>query len=103
MNMAEQILFLTLSDIYRRFRSADISRAEGDSLFREAARQFEQNSVKLDMLNRVSLNQAELWKNIETAANNYYLSGNRTPEADAFVEAVYNIKLKQKGSDNSDS
>lgn len=97
--MAEQLLFLTLSDIYRRFRSGDLSKAEGDRLFREASREFEHNAERLKLAERIIQNHAEMWKRIEMAASDYVLSGHRTQEADDFVAAVYGCKLKSKGAD----
>ena len=103
LDLAEQILYLTLSDIYRRFRLGDISPSEGDRLFKAAARDFDRNSAKVSILNRIASHQAEQWKQIEAAAAAYMMSGNRTPEADDFVEAVYQCKLKQKGIDANDT
>ena len=103
MNMAEQLLFWKLFDVYRRFRSGDISKSEGERQFRDLSREFEQNAGKLDMAERIIQNHAMLWKGIETAASDYCLSGNRTKEADAFVEAVYGVQLKPRGVDQNDN
>ena len=99
MNMAEQLLFWKLFDVYRRFRSGDISKSEGERQFRDLSREFEQNSGKLDLAERIIKNHADLWKRIEYAANQYVLSGTRTPEADDFIEAVYGCQLKPKGDE----
>ena len=101
LNMAEQVLYLTLSDIYRRFRSGDISQSEGERLIRSATSSFQSNNDNLRLSDRIIQNHAELWKRIESAASNYALSGNRTPEADAFMEAVYGCKLKGVDSDSN--
>ena len=103
MNMAEQLLFWKLFDVYRRFRSGDISKAEGERLFREASQEFGWNAERLELSERIIQNHAMLWKNIETTASAYVLSGRRTPEADAFVEAVYGVQLKPKGVDQNDN
>lgn len=103
MNLAEQVLFLTLSDVYRQFRSGDISKSEGDRLYREAAKTFEHNMARQDLADRIIQNHADLWKRVECAAADYVLSNSRTPEADAFVEAVYGCKLKLKGVDQNDN
>ena len=99
MNMAEQILYLTLSDVYRRFLAGEISQSEGEQLFQTAASKFKTNSAVVFLHDQIAKNHAEMWKRIESAAAAYVMSGNRTPEADAFMEAVYGCKLKQKGSD----
>ena len=94
LNMAEQILYLTLCDVYRRFRDGEISQSDGDKLFKAASSAFIVNSSKLILSDRIVQNHSELWKRIESAAAAYVMSGHRTPEADAFVEAVYDCKLK---------
>lgn len=103
MNMAERILFLTLSDVYRKFRSGEISKLDGDSAIKEALHQYEADKAQFEMLNRISVNHAEMWRRIESAAAAYVMSGRRTEEADAFMESVYLCKLKQKGFDKDDT
>ena len=76
---------------------------DGERLFREASREFGCNAEKLDHAERIIQNHAMLWKSIECAASAYVLSGRRTPEADAFVEAVYGVQLKPKGVDQNDN
>ena len=90
-------LVSALSDIYRRFRSGEISPSEGERQFHAAVGAFQTNNENLKLSDRIIQNHAELWKRIESAASNYVLSGNRTPEADMFMEAVYGCKLKKEG------
>ena len=103
LNMAEQILYLTLSDVYRRFRSGDISQSDGERLIRASTSSFQTNNENLKLSDRIIQNHAELWKRIEASAAAYVMSGNRTPEADAFVEAVYGVQLKPEGVDQNDN
>ena len=103
LNLAEQVLYLTLCDVYRRFRNGDIPQSEGERRIRSAAGAFQTNNENLKLSDRIIQNHAELWKRIEFAASNYVLSGNRTPEADAFVEAVFGVQLKPEGVDQNDN
>ena len=101
LNLAERLLYLTLSDVYRRFRNGDISQLEGDRLFKEASASFHHNAEAIALSDRIIQNHAEMWKRIESAAANYMMSGSRTKEADEFVEAVYGCKMKGVDSDSN--
>lgn len=99
MTCYERALFYTLKDIYNSYRKGLISREQGETKKNAALRQFDLDKGAFDSALHILRSNAELWKRVEIAANTYRLE--RTLEhADAFIEAVYNVKIKPKeGSD----
>ena len=95
MTCPERALFYTLKEIYTRFRNGLITKEQGEVQKNHALRQFELDNSAVSSAMKILRHNSELWKAIEQAGNHYALD--RTLEnADAFVEAVYNVKLKQK-------
>ena len=89
----ERALFYSLKDIYDNYRKGLISKAQGESQKNKALRQFDLDMGSYTSAMKILRDNAEMWKRIELAGNHYRLD--RTLEnADAFIEAVYNTKLK---------
>lgn len=94
MTCPERALFYTLKDIYEDFRKGVLSKERGETLKNRALRQFDLDKGAFDSAFRILRDNAELWKSIELEGNHYRLE--RTLEnADAFVEAVYKVRMKQ--------
>jgi len=102
MTCPERALFYTMKDIYEQFRLGKLSKETGESLKNKTLRQFEIDKGAIESAMRILRENSELWKRVEIAANNYRLE--RTLEhADAFIEAVYNVRIKPKeGEDQPD-
>ena len=102
MTCPERALFYTMKDIYEQFRLGKLSKETGESLKNKTLRQFEIDKGAIESAMRILRENSELWKRVEIAANNYRLE--RTLEhADAFIEAVYNVRIKPKeGADQPD-
>ena len=92
--MPERVLWWTLRDVYARYKSGQISKETGETLKLAAMQTYKRDRAKLDLYVRLVQHQTEMWNRIEHAATVYAKSDNRTPEADAFHEAVYGCKLK---------
>ena len=93
MTCPERALFYTLKEIYSNYRQGAISKAKGEDLKNKAMRQFEIDNSAVMSAMKILRKDAELWKSIELAGNHYRLD--RTLEnADAFIEAVYSVKMK---------
>ena len=99
MTCYERALFYTLKDIYSSYRRKLITKEQGESGKNAALRQYDLDKGAIESAMHILRSNAELWKHIEMAASTYRLD--RTLEnADAFIEAVYNVKIKPKeGSD----
>ena len=93
MTCPERALFLSLKDIYFRFRQGMITKEQGEAQKNKAMRQFDLDTGAFTSAMKILRDNAELWKRIELAGNAYRLE--RTLEnADAFIEAVYNVNIK---------
>lgn len=92
--LPERVLWWTLRDTYARFKAGQISREAGEQLKQKAMQCYAKDKANYDMLTSIVQHQADMWARIENAARDYAKSDSRTPEADAFYEAVYGCKLK---------
>lgn len=98
----ERCLYYALAELYRKHNDGELSTDECKLLKQVATKQYEKDRSLLVSYQKQVINHAKMWQRIEHASTVYSHSGHRTPEADAFVEAVYSCKLK-KGSDPNDS
>lgn len=92
--MPERILWWTLRDMYRKFRSGQMDKEQGEKAKQKALRIYEQDKSDLDMYKRLVRHSAEMWRDIEAKAEAYAKSSNRSEEADALFEAVYGVRPK---------
>lgn len=92
--LPERVLWWTLRDIYARFKAGQISKEAGEQLKQKAMQNYARDKTQYDTLHQVEQNNAKMWSRIENAARVYATSDSRTPEADAFYQAVYGCKLK---------
>lgn len=89
----ERCLWYALRDVYRRFQSGDLTKVQSIAEKTKAIRQFELDCKVLHLADRIVTRNAAMWAEIELAGSMYRLD--RTLEnADAFINAVYNVKMK---------
>lgn len=93
LNCAEWVLFYTARDIYKAYYNGSITIQAGEEKKKRALRQFELDNGELLRAKEILRQHAEMWRSIEEAGSRYRL--NRTLEnADAFIEAVYGVGIK---------
>ena len=93
MTCPERCLWYALRDVYRQYRSGEITVAQGDAAKHKAIRQYEIDAGILAEAHRIIRHHAAMWMEIELAASAY--SMNRTLQnADAFISAVYGVQMK---------
>ncbi len=89
LNAAEQLLFLQFRYLYRYARLVEMPREQGQREKAMLLKEFQKRSAHVKHMEKT----AAMWKEIEAAGNRYGIE--RTLEnADAFVKAVYGVKLK---------
>lgn len=94
MNCAERCLWYTMRDIYRGFQSGSVTKEQGDAEKRKAFKQFEMDVGELAQAKALLARNANMWAEIELAHIAYNMD--KTVEnADAFVRAVYGVKMRQ--------
>ena len=92
--LPERALWWQLRDVYAKYRAGTITKEVGEQLKQKAILIYEKDRKDYTSMRDIVQHQAEMWGRIESAARDYAKSNNRTPEADAFYEAVYGCKLK---------
>lgn len=90
----ERCLFYALAELYRKHGVGELSTDECKQLKSVAIKQYEKDRSLLVSYEKQIIDHAKMWNRIEHASTVYAKSNNRTPEADAFFEAVYGCKLK---------
>lgn len=99
----ERCLFYALAELYRKHGVGELSTDDCKTMKQNAVRQYEKDRALLVSYQKQVLHHAKMWNRIEHACSVYNQSGNRTAEADAFVEAVYGCKLKPVGDNMTPS
>ena len=90
----ERCLWYALRDVYRRFQSGDLKKDQCVQEKNKAINQYELDSGVLKSAKRIVAHDASMWAEIELAGSLY--SMDRTLEnADAFINAVYGVKMKK--------
>ena len=104
LTVAERLLWYELRDIYRGFKSGEVTQDYGQKKKTECLVQFERNNKDAEMTSKIIKANAGMWMRIEQKAREY--KENKTIEnADAFMEAVYGVTFKAALNDekNADS
>lgn len=96
LGMPERCLYYALFDLYRRHRTGELSTEDCKRLKLTAVKQYEKDRNEQDWYVRLIQNHAKLWEHIERAGTVYAKSPRRTPEADAFYQAVYGCLPKDR-------
>ena len=97
MTCPERCLWYALRDVYRKFAAGDLTKEQGDEEKRKAVKQFNADSQKLDLAEQILRRDSEMWREIETACRAFRLDRS-LENADAFVSAVYGVKMKKEGT-----
>ena len=93
MNCAERCLWYAMRDIYRGFQAGSITKEQGDAEKRKAFKQYDLDIGDLLQAKAILARNASMWAEIEIASIAYGMD--RTVEnADAFMRAVYGVKMK---------
>ena len=93
MTCPERALWYALRDIYSQFRRGLIDKRKGEELKLKALRQFDLDNQAISNAMKILKEHARFWQSVERTASAYRLE--RTLEnADAFLEAVYNVPIK---------
>lgn len=91
LDLAEQMLFQAFRRLYQYAKLVQMPPERGRQEKLAILREYEKRAAQVRHMEKT----AAMWKEIEAAANRY--GTERTLEnADAFVEAVYGVRLKQK-------
>lgn len=93
MTCPERALYYTLKDVYDNYRKGLINKAQGEAQKNKALRQYDLDCGAFTSAMRILRDNAKLWQQIELAANHYRLERS-LDNADAFIEAVYNVNIK---------
>jgi len=93
--MPDAMLWLSLFVIYDRYKSGAISKEQGEKLKQKALNTHRKNMAEYEINRRLVHAVSQMWIDIDSKGVAYLKSGRRTPEADAFYEAVYNCKPKE--------
>lgn len=96
LDQAERCLYYALAELYRKHKVGELSTGECKRLKQEAVRQYEKDRSGAAWHTKMIQSQSKLWARIEHAGTVYAQSENRTPEADAFFEAVYGCRPKER-------
>lgn len=97
LDQAERCLYYALAELYRKHKVGEMSTDECKRLKQEAVRQYEKDRSDIAWYLKLIQTHAKMWNRIEHAGAVYAQSENRTPEADAFFEAVYGCRPKERG------
>ena len=81
----EWLLWYRMRDVYRQVRTGDLTEEKGRKAKTAAVNSY---LTDKEMWERYP----KFWKKIEYAATQYAKSEGRTPEGDAFYEAVYGLR-----------
>jgi len=89
----EIVLWYAFRELYRDFRDGKTRKAEAEKVKAEIIKRYQVQKTEYDTMKNIVRHHAEMWNRIEIAGSRY--GTERTIEnADAFFEAVYDVKLK---------
>lgn len=90
----EIVLWYAFRELYQNFRDGKTRKAEAEKVKAEIIKRYHVQKTEYETMQNIVRRQAEMWKKIEIAGSRY--GTERTIEnADAFFEAVYDVKLKE--------
>ena len=89
----EIVLWYAFRELYRDYRAGKIKEDKAKSIKSEIVKRYHVQKTEYETMQNIVRRQAEMWNRIEIAGSRY--GTERTIEnADAFFEAVYDVKLK---------
>lgn len=97
LDLPERCLYFALRELYESYRTQRMTAEQCKDGKTEAIRQYEKDRSDAAWYLKLIQTHAKMWNRIEHAGTVYAQSDNRTPEADAFFEAVYGCRPKERG------
>ena len=94
----EIVLWYAFRELYRDFRDGKTRKAEAEKVKAEIINRYQVQKTEYDTMKNIVRRQAEMWQQIEIAGSRYRLD-RKLENADAFIEAVYDVKLKSTDKD----
>lgn len=89
----EIVLWYAFRELYRDYREGKIKEGKAKSIKSEIVKRYHVQKTEYETMQNIVRRQAEMWNRIEIAGSRY--GTERTiKNADAFFEAVYDVKLK---------
>ena len=99
---ADCLLWYMLRDLYDRYKNKIITEQQGKDEKDKILRIYHNNVSDVEMAKKILLHNAEMWKNIEIASDNYRC--NRTLDnADKVLEAIYQVGIKNTQKNGGDA
>ena len=90
----EIVLWYAFRELYRDYREGKIKEDKAKIIKSEIVKRYHVQKTEYETMQNIVRRQAEMWNRIEIAGSRY--GTERTIEnADAFFEAVYDVKLKE--------
>ena len=87
------VMWYAFRELYRDFRAGKLKKDEAEKAKAEILKRYAAQKTEYDTMQNIVQRQAEMWKRIELAGSRY--GTERTIEnADAFMEAVYGVRMK---------
>lgn len=94
----EIVMWYAFRELYQNFRDGKTQKAEAEKVKAEIIKRYQAQKTEYDTMKNIVRRQAEMWNRIEVAGSRY--GTERTiKNADAFFEAVYDVKLKSTDKD----
>lgn len=89
----EIVLWYAFRELYRDYRAGKTTEDKAKNIKSEIVKRYHVQKTEYETMQNIVRRQAEMWNRIEIAGSRY--GTERTIEnADAFFEAVYDVKLK---------
>lgn len=95
MDLAENLLFYRLRDIYTEAQAGVISNENGKKYKSQALFEYSKDRAFVDELSKMKIERGIFWARIEIAALEYKQKPS-LESAQKFFEAVYNAKAKEE-------
>ena len=90
----EIVLWYAFRELYRDYREGKIKEDKAKIIKSEIVKRYHVQKTEYETMQNIVRRQADMWNRIEIAGSRY--GTERTIEnADAFFEAVYDVKLKE--------
>lgn len=100
LDVVERCLYLELYDLYRRYRSKELSAEECKQKKASFVRAYNEERSRMDWYSGAMVKQGEFWKRVEFAGTQYAKSQDRTEAGDTFYNAVYGMMPVCRGEQN---
>lgn len=92
MTATERALWWPLKELYAAARAGEVTTAEAKKRKAELIERYEKDRAHDELMARLLDWHLRFWAGVEDAGTAYAKSDGKTPEGDAFYEAVYQVK-----------